>query len=104
LAATTSYNLNSGGGDIMVGKFNSTVVLKKGQLNQVIKNSMAAPPGAIQTANSVSLHHIIYIERNFSAEGGQPGRGKRPQAQQQEQESTYHLDGFERTAADWKEH
>lgn len=54
-----SANVMAGGGpsEIMLGKFNNTVVLKKGQLTQVLKNTMVLQPptgpNGVQTNNSV---------------------------------------------------
>lgn len=37
----------SGDQNAHLNKFNNTVVLKKGQMTQVLKNSLVLPPGAI---------------------------------------------------------
>ena len=36
----------------ILSKFNNTVVLKKGQMTQVLKNSLVLPPGAITNSSS----------------------------------------------------
>lgn len=43
---------SSGDQNAILNKFNNTVVLKKGQMTQVLKNSLVLPPGAITNSNS----------------------------------------------------
>ena len=65
--ANGPIQMSSGGGagqsEIMIGKFNNTVVLKKGQLNQVLKNQMGAQPNGpgVGATNSVNITCEISI-------------------------------------------
>jgi len=62
---------SSGDQNALINKFNNTVVLKKGQMNQVLKNSLVLPPGAITNSNSGGVGHSA-----SGGNGGSPNPGQ----------------------------
>jgi hypothetical protein len=49
--ALSPHAPSSGDQNAILNKFNNTVVLKKGQMTQVLKNSLVLPPGAITNSS-----------------------------------------------------
>ena len=62
---------SSGDQNAILNKFNNTVVLKKGQMTQVLKNSLVLPPGAITNSNSGGVVHTV-----SGGNGGSPNPGQ----------------------------
>jgi len=66
--ALSPHAASSGDHNAILNKFNNTVVLKNGQMTQVLKNSLVLPPGAI--TNSSGGHP------SSGGNGGSPNPGQ----------------------------